>query len=261
MNFIELKSGARRYGVAGTALLLLGLSTLPAFAQARPERSLAGITIGRPVSQVLNRYGNPSRIETGAFTGQMDFGQAMGALGGMVGNMATSMVTGMPGQDPAMGMGPMPGAVSPAPGGMPGQPGGIDSQVGNVLGRLFGPPQQAPGMGAVPGMEQQQAVPRRPITRYFYDYPTGPSLVFTVGHRGLVEQIDAFAPWPWSPARTSRGIGIGATYKQVSAKYGFPGAQRHNADGTLVMDYSERANVAFTLLGGRVVGVSVALVE
>lgn len=76
-----------------------------------------------------------------------------------------------------------------------------------------------------------------------------------------MEQIDAFAPWPWSPARTRRGIGVGATYKQVVAKYGYPVAQRSNLDGTLVMDYAERSHVAFTLLAGKVIGVSVALVE
>ncbi|MCC6483516.1 MAG: hypothetical protein IT209_01610 [Armatimonadetes bacterium] len=227
-----------------------------------PERSLAGISIGRPATQVVSKYGNPSRVDASATVSQSQPGTP-GAPG--LEGLPQPQNFGLPAQPP--------GSVMGAPGGMsPGGPAELGGALGNVIGGLFGAGTQQPAPGAgfappggvLPGQEafgQAQPVVQRPITKLYYDYPTGPSLIFTVGYKGLVEQIDAFAPWPWSPARTKRGIGVGATYRQVVARYGYPQAQRSNPDGTLVMDYSERAHVAFTLLAGRVVGVSVALVE
>ncbi len=271
-----LKSGSWRVWPAAAAGLLLAAAC--AHAQGRPERSLAGIVIGRPASQIFAKYGNPTRVQVDTFTpGASQFGGAPGEAGqaGMPGqpgfNFPSPTGVGLPMSPTGGGLEAPPpptGGAMPGPTALGGALGG--SNLANLASSLFGGmmtgPTPTPGMGVpggfgMPGGQQGPQLPRRAITRYFYDYASGPALVFTVGHKGLVEQIDAFAPWPWSPARTSRGINVGATYTQVVAKYGFPDSQRQNPDGTLVMDYSEKASCAFTLLNGRVVGVSVALVE
>lgn len=217
-----------------------------------PERVLAGVAIGRPAIQVLRKYGNPTRIESKLFTPPAD--QAGSSTGSPEGGLPSAAAFGLPA---APGM-PTPESIPPpAPGG----------NLSGALGGLFGPQPATPGaslnafnpFGGVG--TQQPTVSPRALTKYYYDYATGPSLVFTVGQKGLVEQIDAFAPWPWSPAKTSRGINVGASYKQVISQYGFPNDQRTNSDGTLLMDYRDKTHCAFTLLLGRVVGVSVALVE
>jgi hypothetical protein len=263
----------RRWSAAAAGLLLAASAC--ACAQGRPERSLAGIVIGRPASQIFAKYGNPTRVQVGQFTPEATQTPGMpGAEGTQPGgfNFPSPTSVGLPPSPTGGGLEAPPPAMG---GGMPG-PTSLGGALGgtslaNLASSLFGGamtgPTPTPGMGmpgafgGAPGMPQGPQLPRRAITKYFYDYASGPSLVFTVGYKGLVEQIDAFAPWPWSPARTSRGINVGATYAQVIAKYGFPDSQRQNPDGTLVMDYSEKASCAFTLLNGKVVGVSVALVE
>jgi hypothetical protein len=258
----------RRAGAAAAGLLLVAAPW--ALAQARPERSLAGVVIGRPASQIFAKYGNPTRVQVGEYApGATQTPGMPGGEGAQTGfNFPSPTSVGLP-PSPAGGGLEAPPPPVPGPTNLGGAFGGTG--LANLASSLFGgtltgptptPGMGAPGMfGAPAGTQQGPQLPRRAVTKYYYDYASGPSLVFTVGYKGLVEQIDAFAPWPWSPARTSRGINVGATYSQVIAKYGFPDSQRQNQDGTLVMDYSEKASCAFTLLNGKVVGVSVALVE
>lgn len=255
-------------GLAGMVSLALA-----APAAAAPERSLAGIIIGRPASQIFAKYGNPTRIDTDRFGGGQQQQQQLPDFGASAAPMGGLPSPGQFGLPPTPGAPPMPydSAAPPSPTDLGGAFGGAYNP--NMTGSLFGTTPSAPSPGPYPapgqmggGMfgtpqQQQQQLPRRQITRYYYDFPSGTALVFTVGYKGLVEQIDAFAPWPWSAARTSRGINVGSTYKTLIAKYGYPDSQETRNDGTLFVDYSESANVAFTLLGGQVVGVSVALVE
>lgn len=255
------------------AALLVAICAVSDAAVYGPERSLAGVKIGGPAWQVLKIYGTPTRVDTSTFTPGFDQNQ----MGAMAGATASTM-GGLPSPTqfnlPASPLGATPDAAPmPAPGTAPTNlAGALNNVFGNQTGGLFG--QTPGGLGGLGGLPasgamaagaatgQPQFAPRA-ITKYYYDYPTGPSLVFTIGRKGLVEQIDAFAPWPWKASQTGRGINVGATYKKVVSLYGYPDSQRQNPDGTLVMDYSEKAHVAFTLMGSKlkVVGVSVALVE
>lgn len=248
--------------LAGVAVLVL--ATVSAAAVYGPERSLAGVKIGGPAWQGLKIYGTPTRVETTSFTPGFDQSQMAPA--------ASAMALPSPTQYnlPPSPLGAVPDAPPPVAGGAP-------TNLGGALGTAFGGDQMGlfggnmGGFGAVPAAPvpggamtgTQPTVAPRAVTKYYYDYASGPSLVFTIGRKGLVEQIDAFAPWPWKAALTKRRINVGSTYKQVVAVYGYPESQRTNSDGTLVMDYSEKAHVAFTLMGSKlkVVGVSVALVE
>ncbi len=252
--------------LAGAAVLVL--ATVSAAAVYGPERSLAGVKIGGPAWQVLKIYGTPTRVETSTFTPGLDQSQMAPAAGAMA--LPSPVQFGLPASPP----GGAPDAPPPVAGGAPTNLGGALStafggdQMGLFGGNMGGGFGAAPVVPAapVPGAAMtgmQPVAPPRAITKYYYDYASGPSLVFTIGRKGLVEQIDAFAPWPWRAALTSRRINVGSTYKQVVAVYGYPESQRTNPDGTLVMDYSEKAHVAFTLMGSKlkVVGVSVALVE
>jgi len=266
---VRLLSDRKIWCLAAAGMFAL----LESGATAAPERSLAGIVIGRPASQIFAKYGNPTRVDVGTYTPTMEQMPGMPTDGGVAGLGALPSPTsfGLPSSPGGLEAPPSPTMPGPSSSMMGPSPGSLSGQFGNLANSLFGgvqPSMPTPGMGSaapfggVPQMGQPgMQVPRRAVTKYYYDYATGPSLVFTVGYKGLVEQIDAFAPWPWTPAKTSKGINVGAKYTHIIARYGYPDEQKQNPDGTLLMDYRDKAHCAFTMLEGRVVGVSVALVE
>src|SRR5690348_10226267 len=70
-----------RVAVGVSALGLLAVAAAPSQAAAPAERSLFGIRIWRPWSEVLSKYGQPTRIEVGAVVNGAPAGG--GAAGGM----------------------------------------------------------------------------------------------------------------------------------------------------------------------------------
>lgn len=148
--------------------------------QPQPEKTLAGITVGKSWDHVINLYGQPDEIlvglrvgvttTTGGFPGimpgmggqgMMGTGMMPGAGGmpgmmrpgatpgtGMPGMMGPGMTPGMPGM---MGPGMMPGA-----GGMQGMTGsGMPGMMGSGMSAMISsgmPGMMGAGMGPMPGM-------------------------------------------------------------------------------------------------------------
>ncbi len=204
------------------------------------ETTLAGIRLGAPGSDVLKRYGNPTKIVVGYVnvagagqTGQagstgMDNGSngngLLGQLGSYYNNLANEAGGGAPAL-PSMGGLGMPGATS-----MPGAPG------------------QPTGPG--PGTEQQ-------IT-WTYDLPGGTTLEYLISDKGVVVQITASGSGSFTLAKTSKGVKFGTAYKDVIMKYGFP--EEHIKISKFVRaSYADKSRVVFTFLKEKVVGITVAL--
>ena len=108
-------------------------------------------------------------------------------------------------------------------------------------------------------MDQYRSIVSNQIIKYYYESKNGYLMTYHVGMKGYVERIDVHGIDKSKIIRTNRGISIGDNYNRVIGSYGFPLSQRLQDDGTLYMDYTERAGVAFYILGNRVVGISVAL--
>ena len=137
-----------------------------------PERSLAGIRIGRPAAQVLSRFGNPSRVDNSTFAPEL----GAGAMGG--GALPSPTSFGLPASPTSFGA---------TPGGSPSDLGGA---LAGALGAFGAATQPGPGfgptaspMGASPMPGAVSMGPQRAVTKIYYDYPDGPSLVFTVGYK------------------------------------------------------------------------------
>lgn len=169
-------------------VLVLGLLALYAFAQQElkaptagsptPERTLAGITVGKSWDHVVKLYGQPNEIVVGlqasasapmmgaGMPGMMQGAGMPGMMGpgmmgpGMMGPgmMGPGMMgSGMPGMmGPGMMGSGMPGMTQGArPGaGMPGMmPGaGMPGMMGSGMPGMMGPGMMGPGMGPMPGM-------------------------------------------------------------------------------------------------------------
>jgi hypothetical protein len=208
------------------------------------ETTLAGIRLGAPGSDVLKRYGNPTKIVVSyvnvqgseqaganganANTNNNNGGNAGGLLG-QLGSYYSSAASDTGGGAPALpgmdGLG-MPGAAPGAP--APGQDGST-------------PP---------PGTEQQ-------IT-WTYDLAGGTTLEFLVSDKGVVVQITAGGSGNYALAKTSKGVKFGTLYKDVVMKYGFP-EQHAKINKFTRASYADKHRVVFTFLKQKVVGITVAL--
>ena len=233
----------RRLALAGAALGVL--TAAPASAEPRAERSLAGVAIFAPGSEVPRKFGTPHQILVGGvppapFTpatsaGSGAAGSAPGAQGGFPG--AAGGASGSPGSLPGFpGLsGGFPGASSG--GGFPGAPGGLPGQASGF-----------PGSGAA-------ADPVQPPVTLVYNRANGGSLEFTVSPDKRVIQIRETG---YSGAYgTTRGIKLGTSYSAVVARYGYP--EHTQLAGSIInIDYKDTFHCGFQFLDQRLVGIIVA---
>ncbi|MCC6446629.1 MAG: hypothetical protein IT210_24645 [Armatimonadetes bacterium] len=146
--------------VVGASLLLSASSLGFAAAKNTAERSLAGIRVGRKYTTILQKYGNPTRIEVGAGGGGTTTTLPGGAGGGMMGGRPGGMMGGggpgmMGGGGPGMmGAGGRPGGMMGGAGGpgMMGGAGGPGMMGGGGPGMMGGRPSGMMGGAGGPGM-------------------------------------------------------------------------------------------------------------
>ncbi|HEX2999187.1 MAG TPA: hypothetical protein VHR86_02990 [Armatimonadota bacterium] len=215
------------------------------------EVQLAGVRLGVHASTVAKVYGSPRRVQVGLVTDpdqQAGAGAAgMGMPGASSGPMSElsgvmSMATGMVSNMMA-GMGyPTSGSAAP------GMPGG------------------APGMPGMPGAEGGmggQAQPAAPQTVnwiyerlnqgvvYIFGYDEeGRVIAITVGD-GYSDSVNrGGSRRPYAGARTSRGIGLGSTFREVIKAYGYPEIQQSAGNNETVLTYYDKYGVAFSMKQG-----------
>ena len=220
-----------------------------------PERSLAGISIFAPGSQVTRKFGNPSRILVGGASAATGGGTTAGSSGGGYpgggggggypggggGSAGAGLLPGFPGIPtggggyPGGGGGGYPGGGGSYPGGGGGYPGG---------GGGF------PGGGAT-GAAQPV---KQPVT-LIYDRPLGGDLEFTISPDKRVVQIRETG---YSGAYgTLRGIKLGTTYSQVVARYGYP-EDTYIVGSIVNIDYKDTLHCGFQFLDQKLVGIIIA---
>lgn len=186
------------------------------------EIQLAGIKLGGSALGVVQRYGNPSEIRVGP-----------------VRQESVTAPSGLPGALPGVGS-----FQAPSPGSGAGVP----------------PP---PIFSGAPGSARPTApvVTRTsaPEVTWIYGFAKNKTLEFIINPDGYVIQIAAYgAQWP--SIRTSRGITLGDTYKEVILSYGYP--ELHQMTGIeLITKYADRHRAAFTFVGNQVVGITIALMD
>ncbi len=271
---------------------MVGLAAVPAWAQA-PERELLGVKIWRSWKDVLQKHGQPTRIEVGAVSGggaaaggagggmmggggggaagpggaSSKMGAMMGGGGGLPGLGGSSSGGGaaMGNQMRSMMTGRMGGGMSMPPGAMggPGGPtgGGLGLGLGNPMSGMMGM-MGGGGMGAGGGGGAASSDGEGEVT---WVYERGASTYnFLFNKDGRIIQIQSFG---YSGAgNTSRGVKLGDATDKVYKAYQWPDSLSKTAD-TLTLDYSSKAQVAFQLAnrkdgkGLRVVGITVALTD
>jgi len=259
--------GLRRLALAGAALAVLAASAAsPASAEPRPERSLAGIAIFAPGSEVTHKFGNPNQILVGGVA------PAVNTPGGAAGTGSSSGQGGFPG-----GQGGFPGGQGGFPGGQGGFPGGSS---GGGTGSLPGFPGVSSGggfpgassgggfpgggfpggQGGLPGGASgfpgsgAAAPPVKPPVTLIYNRPNGGSLEFTISPDKRVVQIRETG---YSGAYgTARGIKLGTSYSAVVARYGYP-ENTEIAGSVINIDYKSTLHCGFQFLDQRLVGIIV----
>ncbi len=237
-----------RYGVLAAALLA-ALAAAPAARAAGPERSLAGVAIFAPGSQVTRKFGNPNQILVGG-TAPAPYSPGTGASGGPSGTSGGpgGAQGGFPGSAPGGGfpgssgggMNSLPGFGSGAPGGFPGAPGGFPGAPGGSSG--------FPGSSAT-------AAPVKPAVTLVYNRANGGSLEFTISPDKRVVQIRETG---YNGAYgTARGIRLGTSYSAVLARYGYP--ENTEISGSIIdIDYRSTLHCGFQFLDQRLVAIIVA---
>lgn len=273
----------RRRLVTAAALSLMAISGGAAHA-AGAERSLAGISIFSPGSEVTRKFGNPSRILVGGIApGDVNAG---GTGSGPGGQGATS---GSPSPYPgSSGSSPYPGSsTSTRPGagllpgfpgvstnqsslgGYPGAGGGFAGQGGYPGQGGGGYPGQggggypgapgggfpgAPG-GGITGDPNAPAAPVKEPVTLIYDRQNGGSLEFTISPDKRVVQIRETG---YSGAYgTSRGTRLGTSYAAVVGRYGYP--ENTTITGPIInIDYKDTLHCGFQFLNQKLVAIIVA---
>lgn len=251
----------RRRLVTAAALSLLAISGGAAHATGA-ERSLAGISIFSPGSEVTRKFGNPSRILVGGIApGDATAG---GTGGGPGGQGATS---GSPSPYPNGSSSPAPLPSRAGGGLLPGFPGVTTSQ--SSLGGSYpgqsssGYPGQgggefpgAPSLGTGgAGDPNATAAPvKQPVT-LIYDRQNGGSLEFTISPDKRVVQIRETG---YSGAYgTTRGIRLGTSYAAVVGRYGYP--ENTTITGPIInIDYKNTLHCGFQFLDQKLVAIIVA---
>ena len=242
-----------------------------------PERSLAGIPIFAPGSEVTRKFGNPSRILVGGISpaagAVLGAGAAMGGGGGYPGGGGGGYPGGGGGYPGGGGGGggaaPLSGGPSsagggnagvgllPGFGGIPtgggGYPGGGGGYPGGGGGYPGGGGGGYPGGGAVDSTGA--ALPGRQTVTLIYDRALGGDLEFTISPDKRVVQIRETG---YSGAYgTARGIKLGTKYSQVVARYGYP--ENTSIAGSIInTDYKDTLHCGFQFLDQKLVGIIVA---
>ncbi|MCX8053247.1 MAG: hypothetical protein N3B12_05515 [Armatimonadetes bacterium] len=210
-----------------------------------PENRLAGITLSRPASSILAKWGNPTRItvgsaqvETAAATApKTPEGPAYIPSGGGLPNLITSFgQSGGYSPLPALGVGPQE---------LPGLP-GPTSTTGTQA-------QPATGGGESRVLRQEEVT-------WTYDLPNGITLEFIITD-GIITQITVGGEGPWALSKTRTGLQLGDTYKLVLWVMGFPEEPQRYVGRFLRVSYIEKNRVLFTFLNKKLVGITVALVQ
>ncbi|NLN76731.1 MAG: hypothetical protein GX139_10535 [Armatimonadetes bacterium] len=206
-----------------------------------PEDMLAGIRLGRQAKEVLNKWGNPSRITVGTVRSQgadqnvspvipnipyaPPQGGAFGAgltTGGIINPAAALLAI----QNPALGL---PGAqASPSP----------ESDL-------------EPKPAGAPTITSEEVT-------WTYDLQNGITIEFIITD-GLVTQITVGGEGPWGLSKTRTGIQLGDTYKLVLWVCGYPENQKY-AGRFLRASYVDKSRVLYTFLNKKLVGVTIAMV-
>lgn len=236
--------GLRRLALAGAALAALAAASAPASAEPRPERSLAGISIFAPGSEVTHKFGNPNQILVG---GAAPAANTPGGSAGSGGVGSQSSQGGYPG-----GQGGFPGGGSSSggTGSLPGFP-GVPSGGGFPGASSGGFPGGASGF---PGSAAPAAPVKPPVT-LIYNRPNGGSLEFTISPDKRVVQIRETG---YSGSYgTARGIKLGTSYSAVVARYGYQ--ENTEISGSIInIDYKNTLHCGFQFLDQRLVGIIVA---
>jgi len=114
------------------------------------------------------------------------------------------------------------------------------------------------GKGWPAQVPQSGQQPQEQVIRWIYELKNI-ILEFTLDRFGTVLQIRVIGE-RWHGARTSKGLTLGSTYKQVLTRYGFPEVHEYHGN-TLIVGYPERHHLAFALINKKVVSITVALVD
>jgi len=250
---------------------LLALAVVPSNAAPRAERELLGIRIWNKYSDVLSRFGQPTRIENGLVTSSGEGGQTvaggapgMGGMPGMPGGMGPRMGGMMGSGGPmGMGMGGRMGSGGPM-GGMPGMPGGMmgsGGKMGAMMGGMgmpgmpggMGMPGSGgpmgmgmpgmPGMGGAGGGAGTQGNTSDEATQTWI-YQHGPITNFFVLNKdGRVVQIES-SGLSGSGGVTAQGVRLGDPVAKVYRAYGWTGKVSKNGTAAL-LDYTRESHAAF----------------
>ena len=242
-----------RVGILAAGLLGV-FAAAPTVHAAGAERSLAGVAIFAPGSEVTQKFGNPNQILVGG-TSPTPFvsgaaSSGSGGMGGFPGGGAGGFPGGGAGGFPGGGgsTGSLPGFPGGAPGGFPGgAPGGFPGAPGGFPG--------APGgASGFPGSTATAAPVKPPVT-LIYNRANGGSLEFTISPDKRVVQIRETG---YNGAYgTSRGIKLGTSYSAVLARYGYP--ENTEISGSIInIDYRNTLHCGFQFLDQRLVGIIVA---
>jgi len=267
-------------------------------AKVRPERSLLGIRLGRPHIEVIQKFGNPSEIQTVALvssSGQLP--DLTGGTGGFSGGFGDSSgmgsafggggSSGIPTLPPAGGSATAPFGMSGGSSGMPGgsaggaygmpggSAGGAYGMPGGSAGGAYGMPggsaypSSGPGLGG-PGALGGGGPEYSSAVLWIYKRPNQIRYEFLINEDGRVAQISVAAPHDKRPpaavrAATSKAITIGSPYSNVLAAYGYPERTRL-LPGMRFNEayYSKNYHAAFTfdmLKKMKVVRITIALAD
>ncbi|MGQ9523685.1 MAG: hypothetical protein ACUVTZ_02485 [Armatimonadota bacterium] len=278
----------RRRIVMVVSAVALAALVVQAGAYARPERKLAGITIGSKGLAVLRAYGNPTRVANG------------------LGAPPTGLTAGMPGQEQTQTVvSPYSSPAGPyGPGGMgvpnpyaagPAGPYGPGGAARDPYLSRFGPPGVSmPGVGAVPniasgpgalpvpgveggeaggvtgmgtlGTSMDLSIPTEPLVTWTYELKKQKLVLdFRLDEDGRVVEIVATGKTPSSLARTAAGITLGDPYGKVLRLYGPPDAQFQQVvpglGNVTTVSYQKKHSLAFQLQNLKVVRIVVAEVK
>jgi hypothetical protein len=202
------------------------------------ERVLAGIKLGSPAQTVLQKYGNPTRIDVGTRTSGGSSDQAA-AQQQQAPPGTVTLPTGNQKGNPLAQMGQT--YQSYANEALGGEPAGLQSP-GGAQGQPQNPQQ--------PAIVEQQVL-------WTYELQNGITLEFIISDSGRVVQVTVGGDQPFALSKTSKGIKIGSYYKDVIFKYGYPEKQVMTGR-FLRASYADKHRCVFTFLGKKLVGVTIA---